>query len=88
MPSSNFLNAICPISILSLNMYAWYIAPSVITNSELNILFTMEFQFIVPRMIASIIALNISTMQHLKNKPTKLAIVMKAIFDPPKSQGI
>ena len=29
------------------------------------------------------------TLQHkLKNKPTKLAIVMQAIFDPPKSQGI
>tara|TARA_E500000075_G_scaffold79105_1_gene71154 strand:+ start:152 stop:670 length:519 start_codon:yes stop_codon:yes gene_type:complete len=26
--------------------------------------------------------------QKLKNKPTKLAIVMQAIFDPPKSQGI
>ena len=29
------------------------------------------------------------TLQNkLKNKPTKLAIVMQAIFDPPKSQGI
>ena len=29
------------------------------------------------------------TLQHkLKNKPTKLAIVMQAIFDPPKSQSI
>ena len=29
------------------------------------------------------------TLQHkLKDKPTKLAIVMQAIFDPPKSQGI
>jgi len=29
------------------------------------------------------------TLQHkLKNKPTKLAIVMQAIFDSPKSQGI
>ena len=26
--------------------------------------------------------------QKLKNKPTKLAIVMQAIFDPPKSQGV
>ena len=26
--------------------------------------------------------------QKLKNKPTKLAIVMQAIFDPPKSHGI
>ena len=26
--------------------------------------------------------------KKLKNKPIKLAIVMKAIFDPPKSQGI
>ena len=29
------------------------------------------------------------TLQNkLKNRPTKLAIVMQAIFDPPKSQGI
>ena len=30
----------------------------------------------------------LTLQQKLKNKPTKLAIVMKAIFDPPKSQGI
>ena len=30
----------------------------------------------------------LTLQEKLKNKPTKLAIVMKAIFDPPKSQGI
>ena len=30
----------------------------------------------------------LTLQQKLKNKPTKLAIVMQAIFDPPKSQGI
>ena len=30
----------------------------------------------------------LTLQQKLKSKPTKLAIVMKAIFDPPKSQGI
>ena len=30
----------------------------------------------------------LTLQQKLKNKPTKLAIVMKAIFDQPKSQGI
>ena len=30
----------------------------------------------------------LTLQQKLKNKPTKLAIVMKAIFDPPKSHGI
>ena len=29
----------------------------------------------------------LTLQQKLKNKPTKLAIVMQAIFDPPKSQG-
>ena len=30
----------------------------------------------------------LTLQQKLKNKPTKLAIVMQAIFDPPKSQGV
>ena len=30
----------------------------------------------------------LTLQEKLKSKPTKLAIVMKAIFDPPKSQGI
>lgn len=30
----------------------------------------------------------LTLQDKLKNKPTKLAIVMQAIFDPPKSQGI
>ena len=30
----------------------------------------------------------LTLQQKLKNKPTKLAIVMQAIFEPPKSQGI
>ena len=30
----------------------------------------------------------LTIQQKLKNKPTKLAIVMQAIFDPPKSQSI
>ena len=30
----------------------------------------------------------LTLQEKLKNKPAKLAIVMKAIFDPPKSQGI
>ena len=30
----------------------------------------------------------LTLQQKLKSKPTKLAIVMQAIFDPPKSQGI
>lgn len=30
----------------------------------------------------------LTLQQKLKKKPTKLAIVMQAIFDPPKSQGI
>ena len=30
----------------------------------------------------------LTIQKRLKNKPTKLAIVMQAIFDPPKSQGI
>ena len=30
----------------------------------------------------------LTLQQKLKNKPTKLAIVMQAIFDPPKSQSI
>ena len=30
----------------------------------------------------------LTLQQKLKNKPTKLVIVMQAIFDPPKSQGI
>jgi hypothetical protein len=30
----------------------------------------------------------LTIQKKLKNKPTKLAIVMQAIFDPPKSQGI
>jgi hypothetical protein len=30
----------------------------------------------------------LTLQEKLKNKPTKLAIVMQAIFDPPKSQGI
>ena len=30
----------------------------------------------------------LTLQEKLKNKPIKLAIVMKAIFDPPKSQGI
>ena len=30
----------------------------------------------------------LTLQQKLKNKPTKLAIVMQAIFDPPKSHGI
>ena len=31
---------------------------------------------------------HLTLQEKLKNKPAKLAIVMKAIFDPPKSQGI
>ena len=34
----------------------------------LNVLFTMEFQFILPQMLASIIASNLGTSVHLKNK--------------------
>tara|TARA_X000001036_G_scaffold429857_1_gene461678 strand:- start:7555 stop:8040 length:486 start_codon:yes stop_codon:yes gene_type:complete len=30
----------------------------------------------------------LTIQKKLKNQPTKLAIVMQAIFDPPKSQGI
>ena len=30
----------------------------------------------------------LTLQQKLKNKPTKLAIVMQAIFDPPKSQSV
>ena len=30
----------------------------------------------------------LSIQKKLRNEPTKLAIVMQAIFDPPKSQGI
>ena len=45
------------------NMFGW-----VNYFIGINVLFTMEFQFILPRMIASIIAYNLGTIQHLKNK--------------------
>lgn len=35
---------------------------------DLNILFTMEFQFILPRMIASVIVNNTAIHKYLKNK--------------------
>lgn len=35
---------------------------------DLNILFTMELQFIIPRMIASLVMQNISLKQYLSNK--------------------
>ena len=44
---------------------------------------------IVTNQISSHSEQKLLTLQHkLKNKPTKLAIVMQAIFDPPKSHGI
>ena len=44
---------------------------------------------IITKQVTSHSEQKLLTLQHkLKNKPTKLAIVMQAIFDPPKSQGI
>ena len=44
---------------------------------------------IITKQVASHSEQKLLTLQQkLKNKPTKLAIVMQAIFDPPKSQGI
>jgi hypothetical protein len=44
---------------------------------------------IITKQVTSHSEQKLLTLQNkLKNKPTKLAIVMQAIFDPPKSQGI